>query len=109
MPIADGADARDAPQNARGGATLADPIPIAKLWKSPRDRRQTIVLAIKQYEGHTFLDCRLHDTNQDGQTVPTKKGLTVGMPKLQEFAAAVAKALATARELGLIDDEGGER
>ena len=86
--------------------TLDAPIPIAKFWKSARNRKQSIVLAIKQFEGHTFLDCRLFDTNQDGQAVPTAKGVTVGMARLQEFAAAVAKALATARELALIDDDG---
>ena len=85
--------------------TLDAPIEIAKFWKSARNRKQSIVLAIKQYEGHTFLDCRLFDTNQEGQTVPTAKGVTVGMARLQEFAAAVTRALDRARVLGLIDDE----
>ncbi|KJC59907.1 hypothetical protein UP10_14525 [Bradyrhizobium sp. LTSPM299] len=82
--------------------TLAEPVTIGKMWKSPRDRKRTIVFAIKQYEGHTFLDCRLFDTNTEGQSVPTTKGVTIGMAQLTEFAANVGKSIAKARELGLI-------
>jgi hypothetical protein len=88
--------------------TLEAPVEVAKFWKSARNRRQSIVIAIKQYEGHTFLDCRLFDTNASGQSVPTAKGLTVGMARLLEFATGVTGAVARARELGLLDDEAGE-
>jgi len=84
------------------------PVEIFKMWKSPRNRKQTIVGAVKQYEGHTFLDCRLFDTNAEGQAVPTTKGVTVGIAQLPQFVAGVNKALAMARELGLIDREGSE-
>jgi hypothetical protein len=85
--------------------TLTDPIEIAKFWKSARDRKHTIVVSIKQYEGHVFLDCRVFSTNTEGQTVPTSKGLTIGMRRLNEFLGAVQKAHAKAIALGLIDDE----
>ncbi|WLB58472.1 PC4/YdbC family ssDNA-binding protein [Bradyrhizobium japonicum] len=81
---------------------LAEPIEIAKFWKSARNRRQTIVLTLKAYEGHAFLDCRLFDTNGDGQSVPTAKGVTVGMTQLPDFVAGVKKAVEKAHELGLI-------
>jgi hypothetical protein len=85
--------------------TLDEPVEIAKFWKSARNRKQSIVIAIKQYEGHTFLDCRLFGTDEEGRSVPTPKGLTIGMARLSEFASAVTKAVAKATELGLIDDE----
>jgi hypothetical protein len=88
---------------------LAEPIIIARIWKSPRDRKRTIVIALKQYEGHDFLDCRLFDTNSEGQSVPTARGLTVGIPKLLEFAAAIAKAVERARQLGLLSVDGGAK
>ena len=87
---------------------LAEPILVARFWKSARNRRQTIVIALKRYEGHTFLDCRVFDTNAEGQAVPSTKGVTVGMARLPEFAAGVAKALEKAKALGLIDAEAGE-
>ena len=87
---------------------LAEPIEIAKFWKSARNRKQSIVVAIKRYEGHTFLDCRLFGTNAEGQSVPTAKGVTISMARLSEFSSAVTRALAKARELGLLDDESAE-
>jgi hypothetical protein len=84
------------------------PVDIFKMWKSPRNRKQTLVGAIKQYEGHTFLDCRLFDTNADGQAVPTTKGVTVGIAQLPQFVAGVNLALARARELGLLEAEPAE-
>jgi Transcriptional Coactivator p15 (PC4) len=86
-----------------------EPIEIAKFWKSDRDRKNSIVVSIKQYEGHVFLDCRLYGTNAEGQTVPTAKGVTVGMKRLKEFLGAVNKAHAKAIALGLLlDDNHGE-
>jgi Transcriptional Coactivator p15 (PC4) len=86
--------------------TLDEPVEIAKFWKSGRDRKNSIVVAIKQYEGHTFLDCRVFGTNSEGQTVPTAKGVTIGMIRLSEFLRAVQKAHAKAKELGLLHDDG---
>jgi hypothetical protein len=99
--------AADRSTSRRAQPTLPGPIEIAKYWKSARNRKQTTVIAIKQYEGHTFLDCRLFDTNGEGQSVPTARGLTVGMARLLEFEAAVSKAVRKARELGLIVDQDG--
>lgn len=84
--------------------TLDAPVIISKFWKSGRDRKNSIVVAIKQYEGHVFLDCRMFGTNSEGQSVPTAKGLTIGMLRLPEFVKAVQKAHAMALEMGLIDE-----
>lgn len=88
--------------------TLDEPVIISKFWKSGRDRKNSIVISIKQYEGHVFLDCRLFGTNSEGQSVPTAKGVTIGMARLSEFAGAVQKAHAKAIELGLLDGETSE-
>jgi hypothetical protein len=81
---------------------IKEPIEVGKFWKSSRNRRQSIVLTLKSYEGHEFLDCRLFDTNAEGQSVPTGKGVTVGIGRIEEFAAAVNKAVDRARDLGLL-------
>jgi hypothetical protein len=88
--------------------TIDEPIEIAKLWKSPRNKRHTIHLAIKEYEGHAYLDIRTYTLNAKGQAVPTKAGVTVTPSRLEEFSTAVARALAKATELGLLND-GGEQ
>jgi uncharacterized membrane protein len=84
---------------------LAEPVEIAKLWKSPRNKRHTLHFAFKEYEGHAYLDVRTYVLNAKGQAVPTKAGVTVSPSRLEEFAAAATKALAKAKELGLLDDE----
>jgi Transcriptional Coactivator p15 (PC4) len=85
---------------------LEAPVEISRRWKSSRDRKNSLVLAFKTYEGHTFLDCRIFGTNAEGQTVPTAKGITIGTPLLSQFVRDVQKAHAKAIELGLIDDDG---
>jgi hypothetical protein len=87
------------------GPTLDAPLEISRRWKSPRDRKNSPVLALKTYEGHTFLDCRIFGTNAEGQTVPTAKGITIGTPRLSQFVRDVQKAHAKAIELGFIDSD----
>lgn len=82
---------------------LVDGILIAKFWKSARNRRDSINVTLKSYEGFAFLDCRLHTTSETGHSVPTHKGCTVGMRQLTEFRDAIDKAHAHAVELGLIE------
>ncbi len=65
-----------------------------------RNSRQTIVFAFKYHECHIFLGCRLFITNAEGQSVPTAKGVTVGivrLPRLPDFVYAVAQASLTER------------
>ncbi|MBA2401499.1 MAG: hypothetical protein H0V72_22935 [Bradyrhizobium sp.] len=78
---------------------------IARMWKSPRDRKNTIVISIKEYEGHRFLDCRVFGTNAEGQSIPSTKGVTVGMASLPQFHKAISAALVKAREMGLVKDD----
>jgi hypothetical protein len=85
---------------------ITEPIPIAKMWKSPRNRRQAIHFTLQQYEGHPYLDVRVYTLNGAGQAVPTKAGVTVNPAGLEEFSEAIAKAVVKAREIGLLDGKG---
>ncbi|WP_439409757.1 transcriptional coactivator p15/PC4 family protein [Bradyrhizobium sp. DASA03076] len=87
---------------------LDEPVEIAKMWKSPRNRRHTIHLVLREYEGHAYLDIRTFTLNAQGQAVPTKAGVTVTPGRLEEFSAGVAKAVAKAREIGLISEGEGD-
>jgi hypothetical protein len=82
---------------------IAEPIEIAKFWKNRR--HDAIIILLRSYEGRNFLDIRTHEM-KNGCLVPTKKGVTVAIPRMGELAAAVTKALEKARELGLLDDQG---
>ena len=88
--------------------TLAEPIEIAKFWKSARDRKAQVRVELGEYEGHPLINVRVWETGSDGIDRPTKKGIALAVGKLPDLAAALTKALAKARELNLIADDGGE-
>jgi len=81
------------------------PIEVAKIWKSPRNKRHTIHFALREYDGHPYVDVRTHALNAKGEAKPTKAGVTVTHSRFAEFVAAAVKTLAKAREIGLINDD----
>jgi hypothetical protein len=87
-------------------ATVADPIEICKFFKS-RDRSAHVRIEISEYHGHRLVNVRIWETGSDGIDRPTVKGIALAVRKLPELADGINKALAKAREIGLIDDEGG--
>jgi hypothetical protein len=90
-------------------ATLAEPVIIAKFWRS-RNHAEHIRVELSEYEGHPLVNVRLWQTGSDGIDRPSKKGIALSVRRLPELASALAKAEIKARELGLIDgqDKGGE-
>ena len=98
----------DRPTATPRAATLAGPITIARFWKN-RGRNESVHITLSEYEGHPLINIRVYSTGSDGIDRPTTKGIAMGIRKLPELVAAVAKALAKARELGLIPDDEGER
>jgi hypothetical protein len=85
--------------------TLAEPVVISKFWKNRR-RNESVHVSLSEYEGHVLINVRTYATGTDGIDRPTPKGVAMGIRKLPELAAAVTKALAKARELGLLEDTG---
>jgi Transcriptional Coactivator p15 (PC4) len=87
--------------------TLPEPIEIAKFWKN-RSRVESLHVSLSEYEGHPLINVRIYATGADGIDRPTTKGVAMSVRKLPELHAAVTKALEKAREMRLLDDEGGE-
>jgi hypothetical protein len=81
---------------------LAEPLVIAEWWKNRRG--ESIRLTLNLYEGRNVIDLRTWYT-ADGKPKPGK-GFAAEVRHLPSLAAAIAKAEAKARELGLIDDKG---
>jgi hypothetical protein len=88
-------------------APLAEPIEIAKWWKSRR-RDIAVVVSLSAYEGHNLVNVREHFVGSDGCMRPTTKGLAMVVRRLPEFSNAIRRALEKARELDLLPEEGGE-
>jgi hypothetical protein len=83
--------------------TLEEPVEVAKFWKNRKG--EAIIITLKDYEGRVIFDARTNFTTKDGKFQPTSKGLSIVVARLPELAAGVQKALAQARELGLLEDE----
>ncbi len=81
------------------------PIIIANL---PKNTTEQVRVALDEYRGETIFDVRVcADFTAAHVFMPTKKGVAIRVEQLPEFAQAVADALLTARELGLIRRTGG--
>jgi Transcriptional Coactivator p15 (PC4) len=82
--------------------TLPEPVEVAKFWKNRKG--DAVIVTLKEYGGKIIVDVRSNFTTKDGKFHPTSKGLALVVLRLPELAAAVNKALAKAKELGLLDD-----
>ena len=83
--------------------------PIAKFWKSARNRTEHVRVELSEYEGHPLINVRIWQTGSDGIDRPTVKGIALAVRKLPKLASSLAKAEARARELGLLEDDEEQR
>jgi hypothetical protein len=82
---------------------LTEPIEIGKFFKNRKG--DFVVVAIKEFQGITYLDIRQFFTSEDGKSFPTKKGIAVGLHRLKELHALIGKAIVEARARGLLGEE----
>ena len=92
---------------ARARAALREPLTISEWWRNRRG--QSIRVRLSTWESYNLIDIRTwHST--EGKLVPGK-GFAVGVDHLPRLAAALAKAVAKATQLGRIagddNDDGG--
>jgi hypothetical protein len=72
------------------GITL--PEPIAKFFKSARDRTKHIRVELSEYEGHPLINIRVWQTGSDGIDRPTKQGIALAIRKLPELVPTFLRA-----------------
>jgi hypothetical protein len=89
-------------QVADAAPTLVELITIAEWWKNRRG--ESIRLVLSQFQGRSILDLRTWYT-ADGKLKPGK-GFAAEVRHLPRLAAAIAKAKAKARQLGLVPTRG---
>lgn len=79
---------------------LDPPIEIGKFFKNRKG--DIVAVQLKEYEGQALIDVRQWFTADDGITRPTKRGVTISVRRLSEFADLINKAVAKAHALGLL-------
>ncbi len=82
------------------GAPLIEPIVVAEFWANRHG--ESVRVQLREFEGRALVDVRKHFTDSAGKLQPTKKGISVAIARLPELANAISRAMAKARELGLI-------
>jgi hypothetical protein len=81
----------------------AFPLIIAEFY---RKAGEVVRISLDNYNGRHTIDVRVWYRDGDDALKPSKAGLTLGVKHLPALADAMVKALAQARQLGLLDDGG---
>ena len=82
---------------------ITEPIEIGKFFKNRKG--DFVVVAIKEFQGITYLDIRQFFTSEDRKSFPTKKGVAIGLRRLEELHTLIGKAIVEARARGLLGEE----
>lgn len=69
----------------------------------PKSSRETLRIELSEFKGHQLVSLRLYVPKGDnGEMVPTPKGITFKVDLLPQVAKAIAQAEKEARESGLL-------
>jgi hypothetical protein len=74
--------------------------------KLPKNARETILLSLSEFKGHRLIDIRVHvPGEQDGDWVPTRKGVSLAVGLYPAFKQALAELEEALISQGLLDRE----
>jgi hypothetical protein len=79
---------------------LSPAVVVAEFWANRQG--ESIRIQLLEFEGRALVDVRKYFTDTDGKLQPTKKGISIAVTRLPKLASAIDRAMAKARELGLI-------
>jgi len=54
--------------------------------------KDKIIIALKEFKGKEYIDIRTHFENDDGDWIPTKKGITLSPDSLDEMIDVLRSA-----------------
>ena len=76
-----------------------DPIVISEFQKN---KMEDFKLSLTEYQGHTLIDFRIYFKNKEGESKPTKKGVTLNVKFFSELKQAIMDAEKILKEKELI-------
>ena len=76
-----------------------EPIVIADFQKN---KTEDIKLSLTEYQGHKLIDFRVYYKDKEGESKPTKKGITVNVKFFPELKEAILTAEKILKEKELI-------
>ncbi len=66
-----------------------DPIVISEF---PKNKTEDFRLSLTEYQGHKLLDLRIYFKDKEGESKPTKKGVTVNVKLFSQLKQAIMDA-----------------
>ena len=74
--------------------------------KVTKNAREVMFLSLSEFKGHRLIDLRVHvPGDQEGDWVPTRKGLSLAVGLYPEFKRALGELEAALIDQGLLDPE----
>jgi hypothetical protein len=74
--------------------------------KVTKNAREVVFLSLSEFKGHRLIDIRVHvPGDQEGDWVPTRKGLSLAVGLYPEFKQALAQLEEALLQQGLLDPE----
>jgi hypothetical protein len=74
--------------------------------KVPKNAREVLFLSLSEFKGHRLIDIRVHvPGDQEGDWVPTRKGISLAVGLYPAFKEALADVEKTLLKQGLLDPE----
>ena len=71
-----------------------------------KNARETVFLSLSEFKGHRLIDFRVHvPGDQEGDWVPTRKGVCLAVGLYPAFKQALAKLEEALIQQGLLDPE----
>jgi hypothetical protein len=71
-----------------------------------KNAREVVFLSLSEYKGHRLIDIRVHvPGDQEGDWVPTRKGVSLAVGLYPAFKAALAQLESAMIQQGLLDPE----
>lgn len=69
-------------------AEVKEDVTLGEIQKSDKEK---IVVSLKEYQGHKYLDLRIHFLTDAGQWQYTKKGITLNPAKVKNLILLLQK------------------
>lgn len=79
-----------------------------EIGRVPKTKKDEYVVAINEYNGKIYLDVRLHVTLDNGDVLPTKKGITLNLRTFEPVVKLMIDGYKALEELQKKSTEEGE-
>ena len=60
-----------------------------------KNQKEKIIVSVNEFKGHRYVDLRIHFEGDDGEYVPTKKGIAISSKIVEEVVELIVQGAAS--------------